>query len=584
MAFVFLTSFLPLKLVADNIMVDGRQREYKTYIPEGLGENRPLMISMHGMNQDADYQRGMLQIESIADTAKFATVFPEGINRSWDITGQSDINFVLAIIDDMAQKYNIDKNRVYLSGFSMGGMFTYHAMNYIADRIAAFAPISGYPMGGQPFESLRPVPIIHTHGTTDDVVTYENVQARLDGWIARNGCSPTPMVTEEYRYNGCTRYQWGPGDEGAEVVLIERANKGHWIANDVFYSAEEIWNFCKRYSLNVKSPSIDFPSLPNDKVYNVMGKGEKLGSLLIQAEVKSEENDIVSVAFYGDGELLAEISEAPFEYEWTDVAHGQHFIKGIATDSKGLSIARMKPIKVSNRRKSYSISSDFKEGIVPAGWITYDSRVRRVGPLYDLSKGSRVMEFTGDPHAFSTAFYVLNITGAENQGWISFGDNESAAALYLPIGPYSFSFDACNWDMPDYGEVRCFIQNAYTDEIIAESSLIPEVNIGGSTDNPFANVNNCEMRFEIKDVPIFIKIQYYAENTKKADALIGNIKIQKDATESQEDIEVPSQIVKVEYFDLLGRKTLPSQSKVLIQRTYFSNGTIEVKKSIGNEK
>ena len=88
-----------------------------------------------------------MKMEAVADSAKFLIVFPEGINLRWDISGNSDINFILALIDKMAAEYDIDRNRVYLSGFSMGGMFTYHAMNRIADKIAAFAPISGYPRG-----------------------------------------------------------------------------------------------------------------------------------------------------------------------------------------------------------------------------------------------------------------------------------------------------------------------------------------------------------------------------------------------------------------------------------------------------
>ena len=262
MAFCFL---LP-SAAQQKIKVGGTEREYKIYVPKNLGEKRPLLISCHGMNQDAAYQMNMLDIKSVADTAKFVTVFPEGISKSWDLDGNRDINFVLALIDKMVDDYDIDRGRVYLSGFSMGGMFTYHAMNRIADRIAAFAPISGYPMGGATAKAgVRPIPIIHTHGTSDDVVTFSNVQSALNVWINHNGCPTTATVTKKYRgASHITRRVWGPGNDGVEVVLMEMANKGHWISNDNgVKTGDEIWRFCSRYSIEVDGPVVK-PQLQPD--------------------------------------------------------------------------------------------------------------------------------------------------------------------------------------------------------------------------------------------------------------------------------------------------------------------------------
>ena len=116
---LFVLISLSTTFQAETLIVDNTTRDYIVYAPKNLGSQRPLLISCHGMNQDAGYQKGMLQIEAIADTAKFVTVFPNGINRGWDISGDRDLRFVQAIIDEMAAKYDIDRNRVYLSGFSM---------------------------------------------------------------------------------------------------------------------------------------------------------------------------------------------------------------------------------------------------------------------------------------------------------------------------------------------------------------------------------------------------------------------------------------------------------------------------------
>ena len=128
---------------ADNINVNGTNRTMNVYAPKNIEKGRPLIIQMHGMNQDAPYQQNAAKWEPIADTARFVVVFPNGQNKAWDIGGDKDINFLKAIINEMYNKYGIDKNRVYVSGFSMGGMMSYHVANKMGDQIAAIAPVSG---------------------------------------------------------------------------------------------------------------------------------------------------------------------------------------------------------------------------------------------------------------------------------------------------------------------------------------------------------------------------------------------------------------------------------------------------------
>lgn len=253
------------------IPVGSNTRSMLLYVPANLPQNRPLIISMHGSGQSADYQRNASKWEPIADTAKFVVVFPSGINLQWDISGTTDINFISAIIDTMHRRYAIDRNRVYLSGFSMGGMMTYHAATQIAGKIAAFAPVSGYPLwGGGNYNSSRPIPIIHVHGDADDVVTYPNLGNYLNGWITRNQCPATPQITQPYPANKpnsvATKRYWGPGLQQSEVVLLTLAGKGHWYSLDSINGVNtslEIWNFAKRFSLGsvLEENSVGFCSV-----------------------------------------------------------------------------------------------------------------------------------------------------------------------------------------------------------------------------------------------------------------------------------------------------------------------------------
>jgi poly(3-hydroxybutyrate) depolymerase len=241
-----------------NIKVGTATRNAIVYVPTGITKPA-IIIQCHGMNQDAAYQQAQAKWEPIADTGKFIVVFPNGNNKSWDLSGNADIDFMKAIIDTMVKKHGADRDRAYLSGFSMGGMFTYTAMNKMADRIAAFAPCSGYPMGGMTPSSSRPVPIMHIHGTTDDVVGYSGVEGTLSKWRTWNNCPTTKTTIKPYPANkpssASARDSWSPctkNGKTVEVALITNTGKGHWYSMDQAgaVSSVEIWNFSKKYSLS----------------------------------------------------------------------------------------------------------------------------------------------------------------------------------------------------------------------------------------------------------------------------------------------------------------------------------------------
>lgn len=247
---------LPFWATAEDIQVGSTNRSIISYVPKELPKNRPLIISMHGFNQDARYQQEKAQWEPVADTAKFAVVYPEGLNKRWDISGTTDLDFISAIIDTMVHRHGTDRNRVYLSGFSMGGMMTYYAATKIADKIAAFAPVSGYPLRSANYNSSRTVPIIHIHGDADDVVTYGKLPEYLSGWVTKIQAPATPHTTKPYPANKpnsiATRQLWKGGANGIEIALITLTGKGHWYSMDTengVNTSIEIWNFAKKFSV-----------------------------------------------------------------------------------------------------------------------------------------------------------------------------------------------------------------------------------------------------------------------------------------------------------------------------------------------
>lgn len=238
------------KTLNDYKKVSVSGRDVHVYAPSGLADNSPLLLSLHGMDQDPNFQQENTHWEAVADTAGFVVAYPRGGTgySTWDISGDQDTKWITEIIDQLAKDYKIDTKRVYLSGFSMGGMFSYHAMSKIADKIAAFAPCSGYLMMGAG-TAMRPVPIFHSHGTNDGVVGYDGLENNLGNYRKQFNCPSQAEVQENYPHEGgsATLYTWGPCDNGIYVKHLKLFNRDH---NPAKTEVSDIWNFVKEYDVN----------------------------------------------------------------------------------------------------------------------------------------------------------------------------------------------------------------------------------------------------------------------------------------------------------------------------------------------
>jgi len=576
---LFVLISLSTTFQAETLIVDNTTRDYIVYAPKNLGSQRPLLISCHGMNQDAGYQKGMLQIEAIADTAKFVTVFPNGINRGWDISGDRDLRFVQAIIDEMAAKYDIDRNRVYLSGFSMGGMFTYHAMNRMADKIAAFAPISGYPMGGGVYTSSRPVPIIHTHGTTDDVVGFGGVSGVLAGWVKRNGCPTTPTTVKPYRVGHITKHTWGPGENGVEVVLLELANKGHWISNDVVFTGEEIWNFCKRYSLELKDPTVRITEPSNALTYLTYGGASEIEPLTVSATASDPDGTVVRVDFYKDDELLGSLSEAPYTIVVDNLSKGEHQIRAVAVDDEGRTGVGQTTVNVLEPTGSYVFSNAFTaEGSVPEGWSTYDGNEKRVGFSSGYSSGSRVFHFTGEQHDFDWGLYTRNVTGAAHAGYARFADKGTSTSLVLYPGNYQLYYRIANWNIPTYSPVTIAVETVDGKEVYTHS-YTPTSNVGNSASNSFSGTSLKSFRFDVTEKGRYV-ITFYTADAPWADLVVGQAALlRKGDVSDVNDVlaEIPQSVI---YYDMSGRRVQVLGKGIYIQYAIAADGQKICKKIV----
>lgn len=152
---------------------DGSGQHFVTKIPEDFNPEKtyPLIVSLHGLggrprpNPDATYTEQCLEVQ------------PWGRGDTWYAAlGDND---VVDVIDYMKQWYNIDPDRVYVMGWSMGGRGTWTIASHHPDLFAAASPFYGWG-DGLPIENLRNVPVFNQHGAVDWVVSIDQSRFTVD--------------------------------------------------------------------------------------------------------------------------------------------------------------------------------------------------------------------------------------------------------------------------------------------------------------------------------------------------------------------------------------------------------------------
>ena len=572
---------------ADNITVNGTSRSYNIIVPKNLGENRPLLIFCHGYNQDAgwmqnsEFKNDNVSMEAVCDTAKFICVFPNGIDRAWDIGGDRDINFIKAIIDKMATQYKIDRNRIYMGGFSMGGMLTYNAINKMSNIIAAFVSCSG-PSVVTPKAGLRPIPLLHIQGTADN---WGGVQPALNPWIKHNNCPTQEKIISNYNgFGGAKLHIWGPGDNGVEVRLIELQDKGHWICKEPqVYTGKEIWNFCKKYSLELKDPSVKITSPASNLTYIALGGAAQSDNIHIEATASDPDGKLTKVALYNGKTLIEErttnLEKVSFDLQ--PLTRGTHELRVVVTDDDQRSTEAVRTINVVEQSGNYVFSKLFdSEGCVPDGWTTYDGKEKRTGYSAGYTSGCRVFHFTGEQHdVFEYGLYARNVDGKPGEGYARFAAPESSIKMTLHEGNYQLLHRLANWNIESFSPVTIIIEK--TDGTpVYEETVTPTVNIGNNATNSFSGATLGRFNFDINETGRY-QITFYTADAPWADLVIGQAAIGYKGVvvginDMQSDNTVNRKSSNGQLYDLQGRKIVSSKSSNSIIRKglYIKDGKL----------
>ncbi len=172
--------------------VEGRQPfQYVKYLPKDFDETKkyPLVFFLHGAGErgdDLDVAMRHGYMKYVREEGKeYPFIFigpqcPDG--KYWGCYTES----LIAFLDDIIESLPIDKDRVYVTGLSMGGTGTWMLAMACPEKIAAIAPISGTGIYWH-VDDMVNIPIYMYHGDCDTIVPISESVSMLTSVHERGG-------------------------------------------------------------------------------------------------------------------------------------------------------------------------------------------------------------------------------------------------------------------------------------------------------------------------------------------------------------------------------------------------------------
>ena len=343
---VLIGFYLPIsaqQTINGSMIHDEIQRDYILYIPaiyDGSADV-PLVLNFHGYGSNANQQMFYGDFRDIADVEGFLLVHPQGTilngNQHWNVgfpgsgSTTDDLGFTEALIDELANLYAINLDRVYATGMSNGGFMSFLLACQLSEKIAAIASVTGSmtPDTYDACSTQHPTPILQIHGTSDGVVPYDgniiwtlSIVDVISYWVNYNNCGTNPTITafqdiDPSDESTVEHIVYSGGDNGVTTEHMKVIGGGHTWPGSVFNlpgtnydinASMEIWQFFSRFDINgtlsvnefVNRQVTIYPNPTNSKIKLSLNFSEELNyelfsslsKLLIIGTIKTNSQEI----------------------------------------------------------------------------------------------------------------------------------------------------------------------------------------------------------------------------------------------------------------------------------------------------
>jgi polyhydroxybutyrate depolymerase len=254
-------------------------RSYIYYTPANMQPGAPLVFALHGYSGDALGMFTFGGFREVADAEGFGLIIPQGSpdgsgtnhwNANFNFTNVNDHAFLTQLAQYIQETHGHDPACTYSCGYSNGGYMSYSLACAHADVFRGIGSVGGQ-IGGNDWATCdpsQPVPVVHLHGTADNVVAYAgnpndagnwggnpSVETLVATWASWNNCTE---VSEEALPNinmddnsTVDLITHSGGDGGYEARVYRVNNGGHdWFGswgNMDITSAVEMWDFWSQF-------------------------------------------------------------------------------------------------------------------------------------------------------------------------------------------------------------------------------------------------------------------------------------------------------------------------------------------------
>ncbi len=226
--------------------VDGVVREALVHVPSDAKKNSaPVVFAFHGHGGSMNNAARMFHIETLWPEA--IVVYMQGLNTPGRLTdpegkkpgwqqgigdqNDRDLKFFDAVLASLKNDYKLDAKRIYSTGHSNGGSFTYLLWEARGELFAAFAPSASLsrslvqPKGFGPADvsekpanaakrMFLPKPVLHVAGENDPLVKFEWQKMMIEAVRKLNQCGDGKPWEKEKQ---CMLYE---SKVGAPVVTF----------------------------------------------------------------------------------------------------------------------------------------------------------------------------------------------------------------------------------------------------------------------------------------------------------------------------------------------------------------------------